>query len=172
MTDELPDRAVRAFDAHGAFERNGAAFELTTTPFASTVTAAETDEQALRYRVRIRVPTLSAATEGPVAGVVEEGWFETFELRLEDAPMAVRDELTVDLDVEVDGDELVVRIEFEHGNADYGARATKALCEYVEGTYVEGIVPGYEYRPPVADLLASARRNSGGSDTERGPMPL
>lgn len=172
MTDEFPDRAARAFDAHDAFARNGAEFDLTTTPFVAAVTTKETDDPALRYRAQVRAPTLSAAIEGPVGDIVEEGWFETFELRLEDAPMAVRDDLAVDLDVGIEGGEVVIRFEFEHGNADRGARATKTLCEYVEGTYVEGIVPGYEYRPPVSDLLSNARQNSDDSDAERGSMPM
>ncbi|MEF8975818.1 MAG: DUF5813 family protein, partial [Halapricum sp.] len=44
------------------------------------------------------------------------------------------------------------------------------FVEYVEGTYVEGAVPGYDYEPPVADLLNQAQ--SGGSQGDRGGTPL
>ena len=44
-----------------------------------------------------------------------------------------------------------------------------ALVEYVEGTYVQGVIPGYEYGDPVAGLLDRARgaaegRSEGAND--------
>jgi hypothetical protein len=54
---ETPDRFVRAFEAHEAFERaDDGGFGLTTTRFGARVTATETDEWALRYTVTVRAP--------------------------------------------------------------------------------------------------------------------
>ena len=63
MTDDLPERAVRAFQRHDAFERDGDEFRVTTTTFDGRVTAAETDDRAPSYSLTVRAPTLSAATE-------------------------------------------------------------------------------------------------------------
>ena len=171
MTEELPERAVRAFEGHDAFEREGEWFSVTTTAFDARATAEETDEWALSYTVEVRAPMLSSAAEGSVGSAVEDGWFETYELRLEDAAMSLRDpiEFTNHYVVEEAGDAVAV-FEFEFGNADRVPPMVKAIAEYVEGTYMEWIVPGYEYGPPVAALLSRARHSEG--DGDRGPMPL
>ncbi|WP_255148794.1 DUF5813 family protein [Halorarius halobius] len=162
----LPESAERAFDSHDAFERAGDEFALTTTAFDGTVTASETDDWAHRYVLTVRAPMLSAAVEGDVGPAVEDGWFDTFSLRLEDAPGAVRDDVELaELDVhELDGDAVAV-FEFEWGNADRAPAIAKALAEYVEGTYMEGIVPGYDYTEPVASMLSQASQGEAGSGT-------
>lgn len=169
MTDELPDRAVRAFEAHDAFERDGRWFEVTTTKFDGRVTAEPTDDWELAYTLEVRAPMLSAVTEGHVGSAVEDGWFETYELRVEDSHMAVRQDIEFD-DYRVfeEADEAVAVFEFEWGNADHVPDMTKAMTEYVEGTYMEGVVPGYDYTQPVSEMLAKARQDGQGG----GPMPL
>lgn len=172
--DATPERFARAFTAHDAYERDGDAFVLTTVAFDARVTAVETDDWALAYTVTVRAPMLSAAVTAdsePVGPAVEQGWFETYERRLEDAPKATRTALELDAYevTEVDG-EAVARFEFTHGNADTAPDVAKAISEYAEGTYVEGVVPGYEYEGVVADLVGRARDTGG--DGERGPMPL
>jgi hypothetical protein len=171
MTDELPDRAVRALESHDAFERDGEWFSVTTTKFDARVTAAETDDWAIAYILEVRAPMLSTAAEGSVGSAVEDGWFDTYELRLEDATMAVRQDLAFDDQrvIEEAGDAVAI-FEFEWGNADHAPGMAKAIAEYVEGTYMEGIVPGYEYGPPVSSLLSRARQSD--SEGDRGPMPL
>jgi len=172
MTEALPDRAGRAFDAHAAFERTDGWFDLSTTAFDARVTAAATDDGALRYTLEVRAPTLQSATADDVGASVAEGWFETYERRLEDAPMAVRHDVALaEQRVFEEAGDAVAVFTFEWGTADRAPAIAKALAEYVEGTYMEGIVPGYEYVPPVADLLADARQ-SGGGDGGGGPMPL
>ena len=170
MSEELPDRAVRAFEGHEAFERDGRWFDVTTTRFGGRVTAEETDEWDIAYTLEVRAPMLSTATEGQVGRAVEDGWFDTYELRLEDAGMAVRQDVEFDDRrlVQEAGDAVAV-FEFEWGNADHVPDMAKAMTEYVEGTYMEGIVPGYEYLPPVSELLSRARSGEGGGS---GPMPL
>lgn len=173
MTEGLPERAVQAFESHDAFERaDGKWFSVTTTRFDGRVTAQETDDWALTYTLEVRAPMLSTATEGPVGDAVEEGWFDTYELRLEDATMPVREDVDLsDQRVFEEAGDAVAIFEFEWGNADRAPDIVKAIAEFVEGTYVEGVVPGYEYGPPVSDILSSARQSSG-EDGDRGPMPL
>ncbi|MFW6045666.1 MAG: DUF5813 family protein, partial [Natronomonas sp.] len=62
----------------------------------------------------------------------------------------------------------------EEANADRAPEIAKAIGEFAEGTYVQGIVPGYVYQPPVSDLLSRARQTGGEGEGEgdRGPMPL
>ncbi|MEF8779028.1 MAG: DUF5813 family protein [Natronomonas sp.] len=167
----LPDRAVRAFEGHEAFERDGKWFEVTTTKFDGRITVRETEERALSYTLEVRAPMLSEAAEGTVGPAVEDGWFETYELRLADATMALREDLTLDDQrvVEEAGDAVAI-FEFEFENAGRVPKMAKAIAEYVEGTYMEGIVPGYEYGPPVSSLLSKARQSS--DEGDRGPMPL
>ena len=171
MSDTLPDRAVRAFEAHEAFERDGDGFAVTTTTFDGRVTAEPTDE-APYYTLTVRAPTLQAATADEVGEALVEGWFDTYELRLEDAPTAVRGDLKLDEQrVVAEGDEAVAVFGFEQESADRAPDVVKAVAEYVEGTYMEGIVPGYDYVPPVSKMLSQARQ-SGGDGGGGGPMPL
>jgi hypothetical protein len=160
MTDD-------AFATHDAYESQEGKYALTTTPFDGHV-AAE-DEF---YRVTVTMPRLDAATDEPVDEVVEEGWFETLSLRLADAAGATRAGIDVtEPTVERRGEAVVIEWELAHDDSARVAAAAKALIEYAEGTYVEGIVPGYSYQSPVADLIARARTEGDGED-ERGPMPL
>lgn len=168
MTDDAP--STDGFAGHDAFEPTDDGFVLTTIPFDSRTEATASD-----YRITVRVPTLDAATGESVAEAVAEGWFETFERRLADAGSVTRG--TVDVPaptVERDADSVTVTFAFEHDDPAGAADAAKALAEYVEGTYVEGIVPGYTYEPPVADLLSRARDHGdeGGGDGSSGAMPL
>jgi hypothetical protein len=171
MSETVPERAVRAFEAHEDFERDGEWFEVTTTKFEGRVTAEETDEWALSYTLEVRAPMLSTAAEEPVGSAVEDGWFDTYELRLEDTTMAVRQDIEFDEQriFEEAGDAVAV-FGFEWGNADHVPDMAKAMTEYVEGTYMEGVVPGYEYGPPVSEMLSKARHADG--DGGHGPMPL
>jgi hypothetical protein len=169
---EFPETPRRAFEESDAFEESetDAGYELETTAFDGRVTAEATDGWATRYTLVVRVPTLDAAVEEDVGENLQAGWFDTFELRLEDAPGAVRDSVELDaLEVHTDGEEVVASFVFEFGNADRAPAVTKALAEYVEGTYVEGVVPGFTYRPPVSELLSRARQDEDGGS---GPMPL
>jgi hypothetical protein len=175
MTETPPERVVRAFDAHEAFDRDGDSFTVTTSRFGGQVRAVETDG-TVRYSLVVRVPSLSATVEGETVGpAVEKGWFDTLSRRLEDAPGAVRQSLELDsLDVEYeDEDKETVAATFRFGwdEPSHVPAIAKALAEYLEGTYVEGIVPGYDYGPPVSELLSSARR-SGGDGGSGDPMPL
>ena len=130
MTDDLSERAVRTFRRHDAFERDGDEFRVTTT-FDGRVTAAETDDRALSYSLTVRAPTLLAATEEKeeVGEAVEAGWYDTYERRLEDAPMAVRFDFNLEaLGVTKEDDEVVAVFEFRWHNADQAPDIAKAMA--------------------------------------------
>lgn len=164
------------FDRHGAYSSEDGEYVLETTKFDSRVTATETDSEAdsnTRYTLTVLAPTLDSAVEEDVGPSLLDGWFETFERRLEDAPMAVRG--TVELDdysVHPDNDDAVATLSFrfKNKNVNRAPDVAKAMAEYVEGTYVEGIVPGYTYQPPISEMLDSARQ--GDNEESSGPMPL
>ena len=168
MTDDVPGRAARAFERHDAFAPASDGFLVTTTRFEAVVTASDSGEWALRYDLTVRLPMLSAVTNDEVGAAVVAGWFETLERRLPDATMATRHDVELAaFDLTERGDEAVATFTFEFGNADRVPDVVTALVEYTEGTYMEGVVPGYDYRDPVASMLSRARQ-----DDDRGPMPL
>ncbi|ELZ41894.1 DUF5813 family protein [Halorubrum tebenquichense] len=157
--DELPDRVRRAFADHGSFERDGDGWVSTTTAFDGTVRAAPADEGRTRFTVTVRVPTLSAVTADEVADVVEDGWADTFERRVVDVGGVTRREREFDPAVETGGDEIAVTYALTDINERRGVDDAGALIDFVEGTYVQGVIPGYEYTGPVAELLSAARRH-------------
>ena len=162
---ELPDRVRRAFADHGGFERAAAGeYVATSTAFDATVTVDDLDEVAdghVPFAVEMRVPTLSAVVAGDVADVVEEGWYETFELRVEDARGVTRGTDTVEPTVDRAGAEVVVAAEYSDIDPRRGVDDAAALVTFVEGTFVEGIIPGYDYTEPASSLLSSARQTGG-----------
>jgi hypothetical protein len=165
MTAETPETAVRAFERHDAYDDTGAEFAITTTIFESTVRIAAREDRPPTYTVTAFVPTLDAATAEDVGTALGDNWAETLTRRLEAAPKATR--AAVELDefaVDRVGDELRIQYGFAWNDPGHAAEIAKTFAEYVEGTYVEGIVPGYDYQPPVSSLLAEASQ-SGESGT-------
>ena len=146
------------FDTHGAFEPAEEEYALTTVAFA---VRAVPDEDTVT--VTVRVPTLAAATADDISSVVAEDWRRTLTRRLEDAPGALpaRPQLT-EFSVSRHDDQLEIRYRLSPARPEIA----KAVAEYVEGTYVETTIPGYEYEPPVADLLANARTTGQGERPE------
>jgi hypothetical protein len=170
MTD-VPDDVADVFGSRDTFVASGDGFVVETTSFDGRVTASEGEKWRTDYEVTVRAPTLQAATAGDVGPAVRDGWFETLERRLEDAPKSTR--VTVELDdytVERDDEAVVVTYRFSLGGEREAADVAKAFVEYVEGTYVEGIIPGYDYVGVVADLMNTA--STGGSEGSRGGTPL
>jgi len=158
---EASGRVARAFRDHGAFDRvDEGRFESTTTAFEAVVKASEHDGR-IDYVVRVRAPSLSAAVEDGVADVVEEGWLETFELRVADADGVVRGDHDIDPTVGLADGDVVVEFAFTDINERRGVDDAAALINYVEGTYVQGLIPGYEYVDPVAGLVDQARQAGG-----------
>jgi hypothetical protein len=165
MTEALLESAERSLADHGAFEKRAEGeYAVTTTAFEAVVTVAAAGE-ALSYRVLVTVPTLDAAVEGEdVAPVIQKGWFETLERRIAHHGGTTRvdpGEPVVTLDV--DAGEVRVEIGFRTMAPARGTEDAKALVNFVEGTYLQGIVPGYDYREPVAGLLQRAEDRSKGA---------
>ncbi len=170
---ELPAAVERELDIHDAFRPADDGYELTTTVFETHVTAENAEgKRDGRFLLTVFLPTLDAAVAGEaVASAVEDGWFDTLERRLADvfsvAYTSTHDEPVIDR-----GNETVtVTLEYIAWDAGEGVADAKALIEFVEGTYAQGIIPGYEYRGEAATLLenASDRGQQGG---EGGSMPL
>lgn len=155
---ETSGRAARAFRDHGSFDHtDDDRFELTTTAFDAVVTATETDGR-IDFEVRTRAPSLSAAVAGDVAPVIEEGWLETFERRIDDVDGAVRGDHDLDPTVRRTAGEVVVEASFTDIDERRGVDDAAAIVNYAEGTYVQGLIPGYDYVDPVAGLVDRARR--------------
>ena len=168
---DTDDSAAAADDIVLDADDTAADYRVTTTTFEATVGLPEPSSDEPEYSVVVRTPTLEAATNDAVGPAVAVGWFETFQKRLGDAPGATRHDVSLAaFGVAEDGDTVVVRYEFVEENPAVAADVAKTFTEYVEGTYVEGVVPGYEYDGAVADLIGQAAAQ--GSQGEAGGTPL
>ena len=164
MTDEPVERAFRE---HPDFKQaDDDRFETPEKPFPGvvTVTEATDSDETDHYEVEVRTPMLDAVVEGEaVAEVVEDGWFETLELRLEDVHTVTNADSASPPEIEREGHgeetEVVVTVEFEREDPEYAAEDALAVVEYVEGTWVQGIIPGYDYGEPAASLRERAQQN-------------
>ena len=148
MTDETT-RA--AFETRASFERDGPdAFAVTTTRFDATV---RTDDD----RVTVRLPTLDAVVAGEtVADVVEDGWYETLERRLDDVHTVVETDDASPPELTRDDEQVVLVVAY--GSTPEPDDAL-AVVDYAEGTWLQGVVPGYDYREPAAGLIEQARQS-------------
>ncbi len=159
---DLPDRVRRAFRDVDAFDPTPAGtYRQTTTAFDAEVTAAVAESGETRFDVAVRAPMLSAVVDGDVADVVEDGWYDTFVRRVADVGGVTVGDHDLDPAVERADDRAVARVAFADIDPTRGVADAKAFVDFVEGTYVQGIIPGYEYTEPVAGLVASARRAAG-----------
>ncbi len=168
-----------AFQGHEAFEYDAEADEarMTATPFDAVArgdpdanTSDEnTSDDGVAFTVTLEAPTLSAAVEEAVGDAVESGWHDTFERRAADA-YDVAKEAAGEVRVErttADG-EAAVRVTLEFtAPARQGVADAAALVNFLEGTYLQGTIPGYTYRDPVAGLLSTARQRGQG-ETQTG----
>jgi len=171
MTDDVDAAVAEAFDRHDAYEATENGYRVTTAAFEGYVTTVGSDGDATSYSLSVRVPTLDAATADPVGAAVADGWFETLQRRLAEAPKSTRVDVSLDaFGLRTEDDEVVAIFKFELDNTQVAADVAKTFTEYVEGTYVEGVVPGYDYEGVVADLLGNAA--SGEGEGERGGTPL
>ncbi|KAB1198272.1 MULTISPECIES: DUF5813 family protein [Haloferax] len=160
--DEIPGRVHRAFGDHGSFEQVGdRTFESVTTAFDGVVSVATQSSGHVEFDVEVRVPMLSAVVADEVAEIVEDGWYETFELRIEDINGVIAGDHELDPDVRRVAGEAVVQTTFADINERRGVDDAGAVIDYVEGTFVEGIIPGYEYTEPVTSILSRARDAAG-----------
>jgi len=170
MTDDGSGAVEDALDAHDAFEPADDGHELETTVFDATVTATEGVSDG-RVHVTVSLPTLDTAVAGEaVPAVVEDDWFETLERRLADAFGVTRGVDGGTLAVDREDGTVRVELAFDVRNAREGVADAKALIEFVEGTYAQGLVPGYEYRGPAGELVESAAERGRGAAGEGPPL--
>jgi hypothetical protein len=154
------DVAVDRFGAHEAFERRGdRTFVQVTTPFDATASIVGRDG-GVQVHVTATLESLDAAVaEETVPKVVEAGWFETFERRLGDATTVTGDQDDPIPDVTRGEGTVTVEVSFD-SSGDQAVTDAKAVVDFVEATWVQGLVPGYEYDEPAASLLGRARGRS------------
>ena len=169
------ENVARAFRQHPSFETVDDEFEVTFTPLGGVVTIGEESAgDAAEYRVVVTAPDIDAVVEGEtVADVVRDGWFDTLERRLDDAHTVADAEEATEPTVERKGEDVVVTVTFRRADPERAAEDAKAIVEYVEGTWVQGLIPGYDYRDPAATFRERARQNydEGGAGS-RGGTPL
>ena len=174
MTDDLPAPVADELEGHDAFEPASEGYQLTTTVFDATVTA--TDGEGKRdgeFRVTIRLPTLGTAVSGDdVADIVETDWLETLKRRLEDAFTVTNTTTHDEPAVTREDGEVQVILEYVAWDAGEGVEDAKALIEFVEGTYAQGLIPGYNYQGKAATLLESAQERGQEAVEGGGDAPL
>ncbi|WP_280535750.1 DUF5813 family protein [Halopenitus sp. POP-27] len=170
---EASTSVQRAFETDGSFERiDGSTWDYTTTAFDGRVTVdpserrdpesgtgADSVTEATTFTATVTLPTLSAVTDEHVADVVEDGWLETFELRVEDVSGVTRRSRDLDPSVRRSGSEIVVEVSLTDANTARGVADAAAFVDFVEGTYVQGIIPGYDYTEPVTSIRSKARQH-------------
>ena len=151
------------FAAHGRFERRdgeegepeGARFAPTTSDWDASVLV----RGGGVVDVAVVVPTLDAATTDEVADVVADGWYDTFERRVQGA-----DSVTLADDVDVtrvsrEAGDITVELAVDP-RAGKAADDALALVNFVEGTWFQGVVPGYDYVERVQAMREQAAQNA------------
>lgn len=153
-----------SFANHPRFEATNGGWSPTTNDWNATV---EVRDETVD--VTVEVPMLDEVVEGEtVAPVVEDGWYETLERRLEDVGGVTYATVT-SLDVERSGRGVTVDITL-HARPGNTADDTLAIVNYVEGTWFEGVIPGYPYVEKVQAMREQAQQNAQGD--EPGGTPL
>jgi hypothetical protein len=110
-------------------------------------------EKGIEFRVEMEVPTIDSIVLEEVEPIIKEGWLETFSLRLEDIGGAVQNKFD-SVEIELKNEKkVVIIIEFSSESINRGIGDAKAIVDYIEGTYREGIIPGFKYDKMVADLI-------------------
>ena len=169
---ELPDRARRAFRDHDAFvpedATDGERFVAESTPFDAVVDPKPGDGGTIVFAVTVRVPMLDEVTEDEVAPIVEDGWYGTFERRVASiggGVFAGDQEPEPSVEQTTFAGDRVAQVTAEFADIDprRGVNDAAAVVDFVEGTFVQGVIPGYDYTEPVTGILSKARR-AGGSD--------
>ncbi len=165
MSDPL-EEVRAAFERDHEFERAGDSYRLTSTPFTLIVRCNTDSTGALAYTVETRVPSLDAAVaDERISDALLEGWAEPMEQRLTDVHQATSlDE--VDVSCAWDRERFTATFRFRrHARAPAPLEEIRAIAGYVEGTYLQGTIPGYTYRSPVDDLLEKARERASGTES-------
>lgn len=167
---DIRDRTNRAIALHDSIEsdEDNDVYPVTTTVFDGHVNIEITDGTTV-FSVRITVPMIDAVVDGHVAEPVQKGWLDTFGRRMADAASATRGHDTLDIKTTREDDTAVVETTFTDIDPSRGIDDAVSLVEFAEGTYVEGVIPGYDYTDPVTQLIQRASDAAGG---KKGGTPL
>ncbi|AAG20110.1 DUF5813 family protein [Halobacterium salinarum] len=157
------DEIAGEFESHGRFRAVAERSFAPTTNDWEAVVAVEPPG----VEIAVVVPTLDAATTEQVADVVSDGWYETFERRVRDADSVTRAEDVSVSAVTRAGGEITVTLTMAP-RSGMAADDALALVNYVEGTWFQGIVPGYDYIEAVRAMREQAAQNA----QEAGGTPL
>lgn len=143
---------------HPRFTRTGEAFTVLETPFDARVCVSRTGTEQLQYQLTIDMPTLDAVVTGEtVPRVVEDGWEETLQLRLEDAHQVASSIPDAEYTFSRDGKCISMTVTMRTSlSSPVPPGGLTALVGYAEGTYLEGVIPGYAYRSPVREMVDRA----------------
>lgn len=143
-----------AFESHGRFVHDeGEVFDISGLDFEGWVRVGAEEIVLVQ-----EVPMLDATVVGEtVAPVVEDGWFYTFERRVGDVTNVTKVDLG-EPSIDREGEKVHIEVRLQAG--DEGPEAVIAAASYIEGTWVEGIIPGYVYDETVQSIRIRARQNA------------
>jgi hypothetical protein len=157
--DTVMPANTAAFDEAAAFETSPKGYVATTTTFDAYVAVG-----ADTLSVTVEVPTLDAAVAGEsVPAVVEDGWFETFERRIDEMGDITTGEVTA-REVVRHSDTVVIDVTLA-ARTGHETEDALAVINFVEGTWVGGIIPGYEYEERIQAIREAASQAGGSDDT-------
>ncbi|ERG95433.1 DUF5813 family protein [Haloquadratum walsbyi] len=167
---DIRERTDRATSLHDSIEpdADNDGYVVTTTVFDGYITVDTSDDGAV-FSVLITVPMIDAVVDGDVADPVQKGWVDTFGRRMADSASATRGHDTLDIETTREDDTAVVETTFTDIDPSRGIDDAVSLVEFAEGTYVEGVIPGYDYTDPVTQLIQRASDAAGG---KKGGTPL
>ena len=141
-----------ALETAESFEAANGAYRVTTAKFEARV-----HPEADRWTVTVEVPTIEAAVDGEVGDAVAAGWFETLERRLDGVTGVTRTDEVATPEVKRAGDQVVIETSFAPGGDP--ASEALAIVNYIDGTWFQGLIPGYDYVESVAAMRQDARRH-------------
>ncbi|MFB6163013.1 MAG: DUF5813 family protein [Halococcoides sp.] len=154
MTDadiDVPD----AID--GVEARADGTATVTATPLQTAIRRTPTTEPT--WTVEVRVPTIDTVATDSVGAAVQEDWVETFRRRAREAENATRRSVDPEVSIDRTDETIVVTYAFEERAVPRALEVARDIALFVEGTYVQGAIPGYEYEPPLSTLLTRATEN-------------
>lgn len=161
-------RAEAGLRRSEGFEATDRGYRVATTAIDAVVSVSIDQDNTPVYRVTVTAPTIDAVVvDESVADVIVDGWADTFERRLVDPHQVGRGLEPIEPIVLFEGDTVTVRLRFADRDPSRAAENARALAEFVEGTWVQGLIPGYEYRDPAASLLEKATNRYGGDEPSK-----
>ncbi|MFB6253695.1 MAG: DUF5813 family protein [Halobacteriaceae archaeon] len=137
-------------------------FQVESAEFEATVDITEG-----KILLTVTLPTLNAVVvEEDVAEVIHEGWFDTLSRRLRDMTDITSADIT-DPQIVLQDDTVLIKTEITPRQDEF-IDDIISLINFVEGTWIGGIIPGYTYSEKVQSIRQQAAQQGGSDD----PTPL